>query len=187
MLILVLSGFFMLFAGLCYARHRVLKVREGQEKNAYDAWAVLFTAITFISLFFGFWNSGTEGAQQISDFENIEKFRQIEVINKDKAGVLTDEFSKHLAETYPEHERYIYDKISPGTVNLYLVKYPELQASGTLVTLVDLINKLQSDVYDQQINVVETLKNIRYRSRNPWLFQFMIPKMQTDEAVNPLS
>ena len=112
---------------------------------------------------------------QISDFENVKKFQKIEAIYQKKANALTVEFAKHLAQTYPEHEKNIYEKISPDKVVMYFAKYPELRTSDTLVALVDHINKLQTDVYNQQIKTEEALKNTRYRLRNPWYLTFMIP------------
>lgn len=173
MLLLIMAGFVFLFAVLCFVRHGILKAR-GKETD-YDAGGVALIVVAMLVILGAFVGSGVEWALQISDFENIKKFQQIEAIYQAKAEVLTAEFVKHLAETYPEHEKDIYDKISPDKVYLYFVKYPELRASETLVALVDRINKLQSDVYEQQINVAELLKNTRFRPRNPWIFSFMVP------------
>ena len=136
---------------------------------------MVISAVAVIVIIFGFVVSGAAWSEQISDFENIKKFQKVEVIYRAKAEALTAEFAKHLADAYPNHEKGIYDKISPDKVNLYLAKYPELRASETLVALVGHINKLQSAVYDQQIQVEQALKNTRFRLRNPWYFGFMIP------------
>ena len=136
---------------------------------------MVISAVAVIVIIFGFVVSGAAWSEQISDFENIKKFQKVEVIYRAKAEALTAEFAKHLADAYPNHEKNIYDKISPDKVSLYLAKYPELRASETLVALVGHINKLQSAVYDQQIQVEQALKNTRFRLRNPWFFTFMIP------------
>jgi len=173
MLILGIAGFFVALAVLCFVRYNVLYARG--EKSGYDAGGSVLIAIAILVSMIGFLVSGAGWAKQISDFEDIKKYKNIEVIYKNKAEALTAEFAKHLAESYPEHEKNIYEKISPDKVYLYFAKYPELKASETLVALVERINKLQTDVYDQQINVEFMLKNTRYRLRNPWLFTFMIP------------
>lgn len=173
MLFLVLAGFALIFATLCFARYSVLKKRG--KKTDYDAGGIVFSVASLLIIILGFIVSGLAWRDQISDFEDIKKFRGVEVIYQAKAKVLTAEFVKHLAETYPEHEKDIYSKISPDKVYLYFAKYPELRTSDTLMVLVDRINQLQSDVYDQQIKVEQALKNTRFRLRNPWFYSFMIP------------
>lgn len=173
MLLPIIAGFVLCFAALCFIRYGILKARD--KETDYDAGGLIFIFIAMLIILVAFIVSGVEWMNQVSDFENIKKFRQIEAIYQAKAEMLTTEFVKHLAEIYPEHEKDIYDKISPDKVDLYFAKYPELRASETLVALVDRINNLQSDVYDQQINVAESFKNIRFRPRNPWIFSFMIP------------
>ena len=173
MLFLFVAGFIAILAGLAFARYAILKARRND--NDWIAGGMIFTTIAVIVVMIGFVVSGVAWSDQISDFENIKKFQKVEVIYRAKAEALTAEFAKHLADAYPNHEKNIYDKISPDKVSLYLAKYPELKASETLVALVGHINKLQSAVYDQQIKVEQALKDTRFRLRNPWFFRFMIP------------
>lgn len=173
MLLLFIAGFIFLFAIICFARYYVLKIRG--KKTDYDAGGIVISVVSLIVIFIGLIVSGAHWVDQISDLEDVRKFRNVEAIYQTKAEVLTVEFAKYLADTYPKHEKDIYDKISPDKVGMYFAKYPELRASETLVALVNRINELQSDVYDQEINVEQALKDIRSRSRNPWFFQFMIP------------
>lgn len=113
---------------------------------------------------------------QIEDFEAIKKTREIEDIYKEKAAALTAEFTKHLAEAYPDHEKGIFNKIGPDQVAIYFTKYPALKASETLLELVKRINELQSSVYNQRIEAEKLLAQTRIRLRSPWFFKFMIPK-----------
>ena len=169
MLFLALAGLVFLSAMLCF-------VAKAMNPNSdWDEGGSFFSVVTVIVVMIGFIVSSLAWSSQINDFEDIERYRNVEDIYQTKAEVLTTEFAKYLAENYPEHERDIYDKISPDKVNLYFAKYPELRASETLVILVDRINQLQTDVYDQQISVEQILKNTRFRLRNPWFFTFMIP------------
>jgi len=174
MLFLWIAIFPAVLAVLFYAIYRVFK-NDGVE-TAYDAGASVFTVIAIIIVALGFLVSSGSWYAQIDDFENIKKFEKIEAINRTKAEALTAEFTRHLAETYPKHEKDIFGKISPEQAALYLVKYPELKASETLMNLVERINELQSAVYDQRVATEEALQSTRVRLRNPWLFTFMIPK-----------
>lgn len=115
-------------------------------------------------------------SSQISDIENIVKFERIEEIYEARADVLTQQFATYLADLYPEYERGIFESISPERVDIYLVKYPDLKASETILELVAQIRSMQDDRYAQQVLRENTLKNMRYRTRNPWIFNSFIPE-----------
>ncbi len=112
---------------------------------------------------------------QVSDFEDIKKFEQIAVVYENRATALTAEFTK-LAMDYLGHEKVMFDKMSPGDVMVYMVKYPELNSSKNIRELVDQIRSMQDDVYKQQVEIEKKKKNIRYRLRNPWIFYKFIPQ-----------
>jgi len=170
MLFLYLGLFLVAFGVICFGWYLGSK-----KSNDCHLGGTVFLVFAIIAGLIGFLVTGIKYVSQVDDFENIKKFQKVEKIYQAKATALTSEFAKYLAQTYPEHERDIYDKISPEKVDLYFVKYPELRASETMVTLVAQINKLQSDVYNQQIAVEQAKKDIRSRLRNPWLFTSMLP------------
>ncbi|MDP3726121.1 MAG: hypothetical protein Q8R36_02900 [bacterium] len=173
MLFLVVAGLLAVLSVFCFARYHAIKVKK--PNNDWDGGGVFFSFVAAVIVLVGFIVSGAGWSFQVNDFEDVKKFKKVEAIYRVKAEALTTEFARHLATAYPEHEKDIYNKISPDKVGWYFAKYPELRASETLVTLVGHINKLQSDVYNQQIAVEEALKETRFRLRNPWLFTFMIP------------
>lgn len=162
--------FFVVLGAICNLRYYQL-----QGKNDYNDGAVILYAIAGVIVLIAFLSTGQSYSSQISDFENIKKYEKVEAIYANKAKALTAEFAKYLAGIYPEHEKNIYEKISPEQVDIYLVKYPELRASETIMELTRQINQLQSDVYGQQIKKEDTLKNIRYRLRSPWIFHSWMP------------
>ncbi len=161
------------FSAICFGWY--LWHQKRGKNTDYNDGGTTFIVIAIIVGAIGFVITGTEYVSQASDFENIKKYQRIEKIYQAKAKTLTGEFVKYLAQAYPEHEKNIYDNISPEKVDLYFVKYPEIRASETLTTLVAQINKLQTDIYNQQIAVEQALKNTRLRLRNPWLFTSMLP------------
>jgi len=118
---------------------------------------------------------------QVSDNENLIKITQIESVYQKRADALTKEFARYLGETYPQHEKEIFDKMTPEEINIFLVKYPELQASKTIMELVKQIRSLQDDIYKQQISRAETLKDMRYRTKSKWVFQWMMPDIKIPE------
>ena len=169
MLFLIAAGFLVVLSVICFILYRK------NPRSDWDDGGIASLIIAIIIFCLGLLSSGIGWAVQVDDIENIKKYQQVEVIYQKKANALTTEFAKHLADAYPKHEREIFEKISPDKVSWYFSKYPELRASETLLALVKEINKLQSDVYNQQITVEQVRQNIRFRLRNPWYFTFMIP------------
>lgn len=182
LLIAALSGIIVLVSWTIY---RQCDPKRYSGKKELANIVLMFSSIISVSAFFAsFFVSALAWSEQISDEENVIKYRQIEQIYQSKAEALTAEFAQYLASEYPEYEKNIFDKISPGTVGMYFVKYPELRSSETIVVLVEHINELQSDVYAQQVSVAKVEKDIRYRQRNPWLLQSMIPDVTTPVAMS---
>lgn len=159
-----------------WRRHKWIAARK--KKDYYDEYQCFtFMCLVFAVIFFiaSFLVTGIEYGAQLSDMENLKKFDRLETIYQQKANELTKQFSKYLYEMYPKYERDIFQKITPEKVDIYLVKYPELQASKTIVALTERINQLQTDRYQQRIAKEQTLKDMRFRARNPWIWYWWIP------------
>lgn len=159
----------------CYGRYKFLKVTEEKETDWISGVMVFwfFSMVIFISSFV---ITGANYSKQLSDFEDLKKFDNLEIIYEQKANELTKRFTKILLEIYPQHEKEIFNKISPEKVDIYLVKYPELKTSRTVILLTEQINGLQSDRYEQMIKKECVLKDIRFRLRNPWIWYWFIPE-----------
>ena len=114
---------------------------------------------------------------QISAAEDLVKFERLEQIYEVRADALTEQFAAYLVDLYPEYEKSIFESISPDGIDLYLVKYPELRASETILALVAQIRSLQDDRYRQQVLREMTLKRMRFRTRNPWILNYFIPEV----------
>lgn len=139
-----------------------------------DEWYVLcFISgiIVFIGVLMTFWSY----SNQLDDIEEVKRINQVEQIYRQKAEALTKKFAEYLAEKYPEHEKEIFSKMSPDKIDLYLVKYPEIKASETLMALVAKIERLENQYYEQKILREAYLKEMRFRLVNPWKFHSFIP------------
>lgn len=169
MFLIILALSLMFISALCFWNKHV------KPSSEWDAGGVIFGFLAICLVAVSVFVTCIAYSTQLSNFEDVKKFKNIEAIYKEKADALTVEFANHLAATYPEHEKEIYSKISPDKVALYFAKYPELKASDTLIELVKRINHLQSDVYDQQIKAEYIQKDIRFRLRNPWIFYWFMP------------
>lgn len=146
-------------------------------ENGWGAVSVILCIVAFIICCVGFIGTLHAYSDQISDTEDLTKFRNIEGVYEDRANTLTAQFETYLQDVYPEHERGIFDQISPDSIDIYLAKYPELKASETILELVTQIRSLQDDRYDQQIEREKILKKMRYRTQNPWIFSSFVPDM----------
>jgi uncharacterized protein YsxB (DUF464 family) len=115
---------------------------------------------------------------QISDGEELVKIGNFEEIYTNKSDVLTQQFAGYLADIYPEYEKNIFESISPDGIDLYLVKYPEIKASETIMLLVSEIRMLQGDIYDQQLERAQVVRNMSYREKSPWIVQWFMPYVE---------
>ncbi len=122
--------------------------------------------------------TNTEQVGYSVELNKISSFEQTYQVRSDN---LTKEFAHYLADIYPSHEKDIFSKIQPGKLDIYLVKYPELQASKTIVELVQQIRSLQDDIYKQRLTRAEIIRNMQYNVRSPWVYQWMMPNIPIPE------
>jgi len=116
-------------------------------------------------------------SDQLSDQEEIKRVSEVKIVYQERAESLTKSFSEYLSNQYPKYEKSIFEKIKPSNIDLYLVKYPEIKSSETIIALVKQIRELQDEVYKQSVLKEETLKNMRYRTKNPWILNSFIPEI----------
>ena len=68
-------------------------------------------------------------------------------------------------------------KMTPEDYKILMVKYPEIKASLTSINFVEKIEGLNNDVYDTDLKIRETIADIRFRFVNPWIIDWMVPKL----------
>jgi len=164
---------------------RVIMMNYMRRNNINPLWCILtiFSGLMIILLVLCMGNySLVNYSNQINDFLELRKFEQREIVYSKKAEMLTKQFASYLATAYPEHEREIFNSISPDGIDIYLAKYPELRSADTSIALVGEISKLQADRYDQQLQKINVLKRIRFRTIDPWSLPWLIPTLPEMEA-----
>ena len=122
-------------------------------------------------------NTGINYGDQIESFEMLEEQQNVIGLYESKSQHISNQFVKYLT-AYPEFEAGIYDKISPENIDIYMVKYPELKSSETVIALVDNIHVLQTEVYDAKIKIEKIKRDIRYRQVSAWNVNFVIPGLK---------
>jgi len=168
----LVSGLTSLFFLMLY-KYSDPELRSTDSIVASKVFLIIFLLVSFASIF----ATVDYYVSQRKDFEELKKVENVEIIYKKKAVVLTESFTAHLSGAYPDFEKGIFEEIKPNNVSVYLVKYPELKSSQTLMLLVEKINKLQDDRYDQQINKEKILKRLRFRTKNIWFWTYFIPNI----------
>lgn len=113
-------------------------------------------------------------AAQVGDKNSISQFEKNKIIYTKKADNLTTQFKGYLAVQYPKYEKEIFATFTKNP-RLMFAAYPQLQASTTLVALVQQISQLQNAVYDQDVNITQVQKDIETRRQNPFYLGFLLP------------
>jgi hypothetical protein len=137
----------------------------------------LMTIFTVVVIGVGVINSLMESSDQTKAVYELEKIQQFERVYLERADVQTKKFASYLLETYPKMERDIFSQIKPGTLDIYLVKYPELQSSKTIMALVDQERQLRDAFYGQQLERATLVRQMNYRAASPWVFKWMLPNV----------
>lgn len=134
--------------------------------------AIVFSSIVILVNFSNY-------SSQVSSFENARNIQRKIDILRTRYNELYATFAQHLAKEYPNLEKEILSKISPAaagslplkgeSLNVILLRYPDLKSSVTLCKLVDETKKIADDMYAKQIDAQEIYEKIRYRAENPWI------------------
>lgn len=157
------------------------KRRDCYDPNASMIFSTIFGVLGATLLFIGLINSLNTNSNQVGRSMELAKIDSSESIYKAKADNLTKEFAGYLAEAYPQYEKDIFSKIEPGKVDLYMVKYPELQASKTLTELVKQVRDLQDKVYEQQLARVQIIRDMKFAVLDPWVYQWVMPDIPVSD------
>ena len=99
--------------------------------------------------------------------EDIVALQEKVVLYEERAESLEGMFRVELLK-YPEIERGIFDKISPKTLALYAVQYPQLQSATALLNLATKVAEVRDKVYETQAERIE--KRARLRVLRQWSY-----------------
>ena len=176
MFILILALITAMGGIACYVRWKILKHREKQ--TDWDAGGAICLGVGTVLFIISIVVTMCAYSFQISDIENLKKVDKYKQIYLSKAEILTKKFETYLLKAYPQHEEDIFNKVKPQNIDIYLVQYPELRASETIKLLVGEVRTLQNDYYAQDLLKESIIKDVIYRTKNPWIYYFLIPKYE---------
>lgn len=148
--------------------------------DSRDKGSIIFAAFCTFFLapcFFVFGTLLPTAVAYVNDQDNIasvQQYRQNQQIYEAKAVNLTNQLKGYLAVQYPQYEAKVLKELASAPKLLFTV-FPQLQASRTLVALTDEITVLQNQVYDQETNVTQAEKNVRFTYHNPFFINWFLP------------
>lgn len=103
------------------------------------------------------------------DIEQLIKIKDDRKTYEQEKEMLVEEFKLYLADSYPEHERKIFESIKPENVTAYMIQYPEIKANETIMALCEKIESLTQNIFECDRDYNKITKNIRLRKRSMWL------------------
>ncbi len=167
----------LVFLGLHFnAKRYNRKTDDDKDYNGiFMVWVYAMVFATLVPAVVSVTQTMKSYSAHLSDIEDLAKFVDIENVYTKRAESLTAEFTV-LVNQYLGHEKATFDNMSPEDISVLLVRFPELKASKTILELVAQIRSMQDDVYAQQVERAEISKNIRFRTRNPWILHSFLPK-----------
>ena len=125
--------------------------------------------------------TGIEYYAQIKAPFEFDQLNEQEQIYQNKADVVLEELKSYLASAYPEHEREVFENLSRNNANevidVYFVKYPELKANETFMSLARSTQEMRGKIYEVQLQKAELKKSVRFRPHNPWILNWFIPEV----------
>ena len=125
--------------------------------------------------------TGIEYYAQIEAPFKFDQLNEQEQIYQNKADTVLEELKSYLASAYPKHEREIFENLSRNNANemidVYFVKYPELKANETFMSLARSTQEMRGKIYEVQLQKAKLKKDVRFRPHNPWILGWFIPEV----------
>jgi len=165
----------LLSAGILYA---IAEYKGSEFIEFFSFFGVVLSVICVVCLVISIL---TTRGEQVDSFEEIRRLKNVRVINEIQANKLIDEFKLLLQKQYPEFERQIFQNISPKSLSMYMVQYPQLKSVEGIIVLVRSINELKAAVYDVDRSLEDVKKSIRYRLRSPWVITWFV--QEPDDSI----
>lgn len=137
------------------------------------ALGILSTMLIFVT--------GIEYYRQVEASFKFDQLNEQEQIYQNKADVVLEELKSYLASAYPDHEKSVFENLSRNNANemidVYFVKYPELKANETFMSLARSTQEMRGKIYEVQIEKAKLKKDARFRPHNPWIINWFIPEV----------
>jgi len=144
-----------------------------------NGWSVVIVSTTLaliagvVSLFVATITSYTA---QVSNHADLDRLANVIDIQEERSEAITSEIKGLLVERYPAYERSVINDVMETDPTLILLRFPELEASTTMVKYVDQVVGLRGRVYDLRERRQAVQRDIDRREANDLLYlTFLLP------------
>lgn len=148
----------------------VIKIGEG-------GWAVLL--LTFVVFVATTIQSAMDPMEQKNDYNKLLMLNSNRLIIENKYEEIGTNLRSELSK-YIEHEKAIFDKLTPETISFYFAKYPELKGVESVTMLARELAKLQSKIFDIDIKYNAVVLIIKKRQENKFVYSPFTPKFEVE-------
>jgi hypothetical protein len=145
---------------------------EGDAAKAFYIVGGILSGATLISFFVMVFNNMVCHAELKKKINKHSRIKANIKIEEDALTEIKTEFTDYFTKLYPEHEKDIFSKISPGDaeqLTMYLAKYPELKFSGMINTLVAKVSDQMKRINAEKLELEECKTDILDMNQSNWL------------------
>ncbi len=162
---------FLIWFGLAfYLEHKSRSTNDYEFSISLSAsFTVILLIVLLISNLVGYYS-------HICNLEELNVIEDRIEVYENRLDRLENEVKSILVESYGQHEKELFDNMSPEGLSLFLVKYPELRASETFIDATNKLIGFNDKIYEQEIQRIELNRIINTRRRSPVVFRFILPK-----------
>lgn len=153
-----------------FLHHKKINTFSAYQSYDYSSAKLVWSIITFVSIFVIFMVNFVSNTSQIEAYLNIEKTLDKKEIYKERADHLGEIFQRVLVDKYPTYEKEIFGNMKTEDLQMLFIKYPEVKASLTSINYVERMNELESIIYEMDLDILEYVKQCKFRRVSPWLF-----------------
>lgn len=171
-------------------------IREGWDDETTQGLFIASCVVTAIVLLI----TGAAMSSNYSTFQDLKVMDNKIAVYENKRDALMEQYTALLDSNYREYETEIVSKMidanksisnskSDVSVNV-LPQYPELKYQNSIESLAKEINKLNSTIYDLQIETQDLIAEIKVYHGNIWLPSFLYWNVSEDcekyELIEPV-
>jgi len=158
--------------------------KKASKKNPYNNMVIGFiisAVFTFVVFVVAFGINTEMILTDLSDTEGLAASMETQAVAEDRKKQELAELSEYLIIFYPTYEKEVLEKINKGDIQI-LLRFPDLKTNQTVLEYTNRIKELNTDIYTQLNERIAMRKRMRIRRRNPFILNFLLPAMPTEQG-----
>ncbi|MFA5067456.1 MAG: hypothetical protein WC466_05390 [Candidatus Izemoplasmatales bacterium] len=115
--------------------------------------------------------------KQVLLLEKIKRADEKIQLYEERADQISSVLSDILIENYQEYEKDVFENMSSKEgIELYFLKYPELNTHATFISYSETYKELMDSIYSQKMEKIDLQIQINTGKRRPEILQFILPE-----------